>query len=269
MAGGPGQSPELGNTSNHKVINTGLSLTELRKKYNPIRRQSGKRLQELNPEINTNSDKFKSARRAFAKDIARGQIKAEIAEKNSMYDKLTNLHNRRWFDEELERRVKEAQRTGRKLWLIYFDLDKFKHINSRYGHPGGDKILKAAARIPTRAEEPIARLGGEEFAQLTSEIANERDVSMVMTRYMHQLMKNTSEVLPSLPLQKRYRDTHRIPYMTMSFGAVEYNGEEPEEFLRKANDAMLHAKIQGRDRGYIAKTLEGQTVFDPIVKKAA
>ncbi|MBI4079594.1 MAG: GGDEF domain-containing protein [Candidatus Levybacteria bacterium] len=192
--------------------------------------------------------------------------RSQTAEANSMTDPLTGLHNRRWFDDELLRRIAEAQRTGRKLWLFFFDLDKFKRVNSRYGHPGGDQILKAVSKLHTRAEEPIARLGGEEFAQLSSEISSEEDIARIMTRYMNELLENTSNVLTTLPIQKGHEQSQKIPFMTMSFGAAEYNGEDGETFVKKANDMMLFAKRRGRNRGYMAETVEGRTVIKPIPK---
>ena len=82
-------------------------------------------------------------------------------------DALTGLHNRRYFHETLEREVARAQRYGRKLALIVFDLDDFKAINDRIGHLAGDAVLAEAAervRGVVRSADIACRVGGDEFA---------------------------------------------------------------------------------------------------------
>src|SRR5206468_1848240 len=82
-------------------------------------------------------------------------------------DALTGLHNRRYFHETLEREVSRAQRYGRKLALIVFDLDDFKAINDRIGHLSGDAVLAEAAervRSAVRSADIACRVGGDEFA---------------------------------------------------------------------------------------------------------
>lgn len=82
-------------------------------------------------------------------------------------DPLTKLHNRRFFDEQLESLVKSALRAGQPLSLIMLDVDNFKHYNDSYGHAFGDSILKAMGLILsecTRETDVVARIGGDEFA---------------------------------------------------------------------------------------------------------
>ena len=89
-----------------------------------------------------------------------------------MCDGLTDLFNRRHFQEEFEREFMRARRYGRPLGLILFDVDHFKKINDTLGHLGGDAVLKGLSRLSrelTRHEEIVARIGGEEFAVLSPE----------------------------------------------------------------------------------------------------
>ena len=87
-------------------------------------------------------------------------------------DALTGLHNRRYFHETLAREVARAQRYGRQLALIVFDLDDFKAINDRIGHLSGDAVLAETAervRDVVRSADIACRVGGDEFAVILPE----------------------------------------------------------------------------------------------------
>jgi diguanylate cyclase (GGDEF)-like protein len=88
-------------------------------------------------------------------------------EEQSITDSLTGLKNRRFFDERLHEEFRRAQRYGDYLSLIMIDLDHFKSVNDRFGHPAGDGVLREAAalvRASIRDPDICARYGGEEFA---------------------------------------------------------------------------------------------------------
>ena len=90
-----------------------------------------------------------------------------LIQKQAKTDPLTQLLNRREFEEQLAREVERAQRFGTPVGLVVLDLDDFKLINDRFGHLAGDGVLKAAAgaiRQCTREIDQPARWGGEEFA---------------------------------------------------------------------------------------------------------
>src|SRR6185295_5184485 len=86
---------------------------------------------------------------------------------------LTQVFNRRYFLEQLEREVSRAKRYRREMSLILFDIDHFKQINDTYGHLAGDYVLKQLATVvkgKIRREDILARYGGEEFAIVLPEI---------------------------------------------------------------------------------------------------
>lgn len=88
------------------------------------------------------------------------------------HDGLTEIYNKRKFDEESQRELARARRYERPLSLILFDIDRFKEVNDRFGHLCGDFVLKRIAAICgalLRPEQMIARVGGEEFAVLCPE----------------------------------------------------------------------------------------------------
>src|SRR5690242_16034807 len=116
----------------------------------------------------------RSHRRAagLSRELADAQDEARKYRLLADLDGLTGLHNRRYFHELLAREVTRAQRYGRELALVIFDLDDFKGINDRIGHLGGDAVLAetaARARGALRAADIACRVGGDEFAVLLPE----------------------------------------------------------------------------------------------------
>jgi diguanylate cyclase (GGDEF)-like protein len=90
-------------------------------------------------------------------------------------DALTQTHNRRYFDEALEREYNRSLRYRRSLSLILFDIDHFKKINDVHGHVAGDSVLRQLAMVVKprlRSQDVLARVGGEEFAVLLPEVEN-------------------------------------------------------------------------------------------------
>ena len=90
-------------------------------------------------------------------------------------DALTQTHNRRYFNEALEREYNRSLRYRRSLSLLLFDIDHFKKINDTYGHVAGDSVLRQLAMVVKprlRSQDVLARVGGEEFAVLLPEVEN-------------------------------------------------------------------------------------------------
>jgi diguanylate cyclase (GGDEF)-like protein len=144
-------------------------------------------------------------------------------------DALTGLPNRRAWDEELEREMARADRSGEPLCAVLLDLDHFKEFNDRHGHQAGDEHLRAAAALwrgSLRATDLIARYGGEEFAVLLSATS----------------LSRAREVIESL------RD--RVPRgETVSAGISEWDGSESgADLVARADRALYEAKRTGRDR---------------------
>ncbi|MFK7830926.1 MAG: GGDEF domain-containing protein [Congregibacter sp.] len=94
-------------------------------------------------------------------------VSQEHLRRLSMLDMLTRVNNRRGFHIALDREVSRAARSGDPLCLLFIDLDHFKAINDTYGHPMGDKVLRAVAQLlrdTLRRVDHVCRYGGEEFA---------------------------------------------------------------------------------------------------------
>jgi diguanylate cyclase (GGDEF)-like protein len=172
------------------------------------------------------------------------------AQLKSMIDPLTGLHNRGWFDEELKRKITDAHRQGKNLWVIIGDIDLFKKINDEFGHPTGDKVLKEFGEMGSREEEPIARIGGEEFAQVISNGLTLTEVQKIISRYSKNFKERAEAVLG--------REA------TLSFGVAKLEANETaEDIYSKADKALYHSKEGGRNQATIFEGVspDGSPIF--------
>lgn len=155
-------------------------------------------------------------------------------------DSLTDLLNRRAFFSALASEVQRCQRLARPLALLVLDIDHFKEINDRFGHPAGDAALahlSTVIRHTLRGIDLIGRIGGEEFAI----ILVEADVTATppIGERLLQSVRASPVVLAS---------GERLP-MTISIGSSQAQQEDTVETLvKRADDALYAAKSGGRDR---------------------
>ncbi len=157
-------------------------------------------------------------------------------------DGLTEVYNRRTFDEELQREFSRSKRHRRPLSLIMVDVDHFKLINDRCGHLCGDFVLKGVVNIVRRVlrpEQVFARVGGDEFAILNPETGG--DGSAILAEKLRAKIAEY-EFKPDL-FEGRVR-------ATCSFGVAELSEwmMTPEEFFSAADRALYDAKVLGRNR---------------------
>lgn len=160
-------------------------------------------------------------------------------EELSARDPLTNLYNRRKFEQFLDYEVERATRHNRSFCLIMVDLDNFKHINDTYGHPVGDMALQKLALLlekQTRRTDVLARLGGDEFALILPETSPERGLAFA-EKLRHTLTDSALE-LPDCRIR-----------MSGSFGVVSYpqNGDGVENLNIAMDVAMYKAKRSGKN----------------------
>ncbi|MGV3591955.1 MAG: putative bifunctional diguanylate cyclase/phosphodiesterase [Gammaproteobacteria bacterium] len=156
------------------------------------------------------------------------------------YDKLTGLPNRSMFAERLEHEVRRAHRTGRKLALLFLDLDGFKEVNDNLGHDVGDLLLQHVAnRLAgcVRESDTIARLGGDEFIVILNEISDVAVVGSVAQKVVTTLA--SAFTLRGQPV-----------HVSASAGITLYpdDGETFDVLLKNADQAMYAAKREGRNR---------------------
>lgn len=163
----------------------------------------------------------------------------ELQARMALLDGLTGIANRRCFDEQLERALRMAGRTGGGAQLLLLDVDHFKQYNDHYGHAAGDTCLKQVAaaleREFSRAGDLVARFGGEEFAVLLppGEIALQAVRALTAIRRL------------ALPHSK----SPTAATVTISVGALALTMGQPAPVLIAAADVLLYqAKREGRNR---------------------
>lgn len=164
----------------------------------------------------------------------------------AFYDPLTRLANRRKFQEEVTRTLKESDDRNKHLALLYFDLNHFKSVNDTMGHAAGDELLKhVAARVSSVLRTPnlISRFGGDEFAVLLHNCDKE-NIDLVVKRILDNV-------------QQPFKVCDRVLTASLSIGAAFYpeDGTTVTELLHHADAAMYQAKHNGG----------GLAIFEPSV----
>jgi diguanylate cyclase (GGDEF)-like protein len=173
-----------------------------------------------------------------------GNLEGEYHEelyRRAILDPLTGAHNRRSLLEFLGRELARSARHGRPLALVLFDLDRFKAVNDRLRHRGGDAVLLGVAlrvRAYTRTEDLFARVGGEEFAAVLPETG--RGGAAAVAERIRTAVRGR-------PFDW---EGGSVP-VTVSLGVGTTAGGEPltpDELIRRADERLFAAKRDGRDR---------------------
>ncbi len=160
-------------------------------------------------------------------------------------DPLTGLANRRSFFEFSRREIAHAKRNKQDLWLLMIDADHFKRINDIAGHNIGDKVLVELSKTikdTVRDVDVVSRIGGEEFAVVLLDTNREG-----AERVSSTLLKRVEKLHVS-----GWTDNHGA--VTVSIGCVPLDPELTlEDSMKRADDALYEAKVQGRNQVKIAE----------------
>lgn len=160
-------------------------------------------------------------------------------------DTLTGLLNRQAFEIVFRQAMLDADRSGRPLSGILFDVDFFKQVNDVYGHLAGDEVLRMIARIcrtMVRESDVVTRWGGEEFIVLLKECTLEQAVAVAEKLRSEIDQHDFSKIAP---------DRH----ITVSLGVAQHEiGETAAVFFQRADEALYKAKANGRNRLQVARS---------------
>src|SRR5512133_238449 len=159
-------------------------------------------------------------------------------------DPLTGLFNRRYLEVILTQAVSRARSEGTQVGILMLDVDHFKHVNDTYGHPAGDAVLQALAKLLgkcVRAEDVICRYGGEEFV-------------VVMPGARRTVVQERAETIRQGFQEARVIHQNVEIAVTLSIGAALFptHADTGESVLACADQALYQAKQTGRNRVVIA-----------------
>ncbi len=175
-------------------------------------------------------------------------------------DVLTGVLNRRGFREQLEREAERSEGRACRLSFVLIDVDHFKRINDRYGHPAGDQVLAELGQLLTamiRTSDELGRWGGEEFTILMRRAA-------------------PGEALFLADRLRRAVDEHTfsgVGALTASFGVAELGpGDSLDDLIKQADEALYRAKSSGRNRTCVSRrmmeAMAGGEAATPVRSKA-
>lgn len=157
-------------------------------------------------------------------------------------DALTGIANRRQLMEVGQREVARARRHGRALSVLILDIDKFKSINDRWGHPTGDRVIQTLARVMqavVRSQDTAGRLGGEEFAVILPE--TDASGAWGMAERLREAVEANTDA---------HADDHTVLHFTASIGTASLAADDAsfDTLLQRADQALYQAKAGGRNR---------------------
>nr|WP_321266722.1 diguanylate cyclase [uncultured Sulfurimonas sp.] len=166
-------------------------------------------------------------------DITEQEKYKKELEHLNITDSLTNIGNRRHFQQKMKEEMERAKRYQHPLSLIMFDIDYFKQVNDKHGHSVGDEVLIKYTKFINsflRNGDVFCRVGGEEFMLIVP----------------HTTLSDAKKIAEKL--RKNIQEYKKVIPITMSFGVVEYvEGEDMEFIFKRVDDALYKAKESGRN----------------------
>jgi diguanylate cyclase len=191
-------------------------------------------------------DQLREANEHLVVATVRAQTNVEAAENATVRmaikaerDFLTGLPNRELLTDRLTQAIALATRHGKRVALLYIDLDNFKNVNDSLGHPIGDQLLQSTAtrlQACVRRSDTVSRHGGDEFVVLLTEVVELQDAVLVAEKFIRAMAE------PHLIA------AHRLT-VSLSIGISLYpeDGSDGATVLANADIAMYHAKRSGRN----------------------
>ena len=183
-------------------------------------------------------DAYRAARTealAYSLQATNQQLRAA-----ALHDTLTGLPNRVLLEERLVQAERRAQRSQKPFAVMYVDLDRFKPVNDMFGHQVGDLILKAVAQrleMCLRREDTVARMGGDEFVVVLTELARAQDAALVGEKILKELAR-------PIPVEQ-----HRVEIgCSIGISVFPDDAHDGKTLMGHADVAMYHAKQNGRNQ---------------------
>lgn len=171
-------------------------------------------------------------------------------------DSLTELYNRRFFEDQCDKELNRALRYNQHLAIVMLDLHQFKEVNDRYGHPRGDALLRMAAgtlRNSLRTSDYAFRIGGDEFALLL--VQSDAEQAITLARRVRTNFASATE-----PMQMEVSTG-------LDYGLAVYpnDGDQKEVLIRVADERLYEMKRSQRDANHYRRGADQQTTAVPPV----
>ena len=173
-------------------------------------------------------------------DITERKNDEAMIRQQAFFDTLTGLPNRRMLRDRLEQEIRRCKRDQRKLAVLFIDLDHFKEVNDTLGHSSGDELLiEAGRRIKecVREADTVARMGGDEFTVILTEVERSEELEPLLQKILHAM-------------DAVFQLGDEQIFVSASIGITIYpdDGEEIDDLLKSADQALYVAKGEGRNR---------------------
>jgi diguanylate cyclase (GGDEF)-like protein len=175
---------------------------------------------------------------SIARDITARKRRARRMEHRALHDPLTSLANRAVAVEQLQQALARSARHSTRVAVLFIDLDDFKQINDRYGHLVGDHILRIVAhriRHAVRAEDVVARFGGDEFLVVCGDVQSDEEADEIARRVEYMIGRPFD-----LPV-----GVEHVVHASIGI-RVGGPGDDPQQIIRDADEAMYRQKALGR-----------------------
>jgi diguanylate cyclase (GGDEF)-like protein len=176
--------------------------------------------------------------------VRRSTLQLEASEAQAQHlafhDPLTGLANRALFEDKLAHELARARASAGSLALLYLDLDGFKHVNDTLGHPAGDELIRAVGQrlsATVRATDLVARIGGDEFAIIQTEIHGAAEAEILCMRIIEEI---------NMPFEVAGTQARVGVSIGIAMGPADAG--DRTELSRKADIALYEAKASGKGR---------------------
>ncbi|MBP7341796.1 MAG: PAS domain S-box protein [Syntrophaceae bacterium] len=221
-----------------QVFKTGIPVHKM--EWEIIHKSGERRIVELSVNLVRDANGSPTGFRGIMSDITERREAEESIRRQAFHDSLTNLANRILFKDRMIMAVKRGKRMQKQVAVLMLDLDNFKDVNDRRGHAAGDLLLKNVAdrlALRVRDTDTVARQGGDEFSIVLSSLNSTEDALMIAGKIVASF--NRPFLLDAMEV-----------HVTASVGIALYpdHGDNCEDLLKKADQAMYEAKNLGRNR---------------------